>query len=163
LLLSPPNYDLFQSLIIKLVLRDEHESAGLPRRRRSFKQEVLGIACFKSALLHFAHTHCIDLGTFTRLTICYMNDVRHWPFLGKPPWRVASFSHGKVDRTHHGDDGVIFSGRHAVPEKSIGGSSDLTSHGFFADWIVSPAFNLCTPWLGIVNYLSGVRNNVFRP
>ncbi|MDE3016270.1 MAG: ATP-dependent helicase [Pseudomonadota bacterium] len=36
----------------------------------------------------------------------------------------------------------------AVPEKSIGGSfgdTDLTSHGFFADWKVSPACNLCTP------------------
>ncbi len=36
----------------------------------------------------------------------------------------------------------------AVPEKSIGGSfenTNLTSHGFFADWVVSPGFNLCTP------------------
>jgi hypothetical protein len=36
----------------------------------------------------------------------------------------------------------------AVPEKSIGGSfdnTDLASHGFFADWTVSPTFNLCTP------------------
>ncbi len=36
----------------------------------------------------------------------------------------------------------------AVPEKSIGGSfdnTDLTSHGFFADWSISPSFNLCTP------------------
>ena len=33
-----------------------------------------------------------------------------------------------------------------VPEKSIGGSfadTDLTSHGFFADWNVDPQWNLC--------------------
>ena len=36
----------------------------------------------------------------------------------------------------------------AVPEKSIGGSfdnTDLTTHGFFVDWTVSPDYNLCTP------------------
>jgi len=35
----------------------------------------------------------------------------------------------------------------AVPEKSIGGSfkkTDLTPHGFFADWAPSPKYNLCT-------------------
>ena len=36
----------------------------------------------------------------------------------------------------------------AVPERSIGASfasTDLKSHGFFADWDVRPEFNLCTP------------------
>jgi len=36
----------------------------------------------------------------------------------------------------------------AVPERSIGGSfatTDLMSHGFFADWTVNPIYNLCTP------------------
>lgn len=36
----------------------------------------------------------------------------------------------------------------AVPERSIGGSfdrTDLTSHGFFADWDFNPDYNLCTP------------------
>lgn len=36
----------------------------------------------------------------------------------------------------------------AVPEKSIGGSFDsveLSKHGFFADWVVEPKNNLCTP------------------
>lgn len=36
----------------------------------------------------------------------------------------------------------------AVPEMSIGGSfkdTDLTSHGFFADWHVNERYNLCTP------------------
>ena len=36
----------------------------------------------------------------------------------------------------------------AVPERSIGGSfsnTKLSSEGFFADWIVSPELNLCTP------------------
>jgi hypothetical protein len=36
----------------------------------------------------------------------------------------------------------------AVPEKSIGGSFDsvpLTQFGFFADWVVEPKNNLCTP------------------
>ncbi|MBN2897387.1 MAG: ATP-dependent helicase [Clostridia bacterium] len=36
----------------------------------------------------------------------------------------------------------------AVPERSIGGSfdqTDLTSHGFFADWSFNPNYNLCTP------------------
>lgn len=36
----------------------------------------------------------------------------------------------------------------AVPERSIGGSfakTDLTRHGFFADWAFNPACNLCTP------------------
>lgn len=35
----------------------------------------------------------------------------------------------------------------AVPEKSIGGSfgkTDLTSNGFFANWIPNPEYNLCT-------------------
>lgn len=35
----------------------------------------------------------------------------------------------------------------AVPEKSIGASfssTKLTEHGFFADWIVNPKYNLCT-------------------
>ena len=36
----------------------------------------------------------------------------------------------------------------AVPERSIGSSfdhTDLTSHGFFADWDFTPKYNLCTP------------------
>ena len=36
----------------------------------------------------------------------------------------------------------------AVPERSIGGSFDsapLSNYGFFADWIVPPQHNLCTP------------------
>jgi hypothetical protein len=36
----------------------------------------------------------------------------------------------------------------AVPERSIGGSfdcTDLTSHGFFADWDFNSDYNLCTP------------------
>ena len=36
----------------------------------------------------------------------------------------------------------------AVPERSIGGSfdrTDLTSHGFFANWDFNPDYNLCTP------------------
>ena len=36
----------------------------------------------------------------------------------------------------------------AVPERSIAGSfasTDLTRHGFFADWEVKPEHNLCTP------------------
>ncbi len=36
----------------------------------------------------------------------------------------------------------------AVPERSIGSSfdrTDLTSHGFFADWDFDSAYNLCTP------------------
>ena len=36
----------------------------------------------------------------------------------------------------------------AVPERSIGSSfakTDLTSHGFFADWDFNPSYNLCTP------------------
>ncbi|MES9956984.1 MAG: DEAD/DEAH box helicase [Sedimenticola sp.] len=36
----------------------------------------------------------------------------------------------------------------AVPERSIGGSfeaTDLTSHGFFADWNFNQDYNLCTP------------------
>lgn len=36
----------------------------------------------------------------------------------------------------------------AVPERSIGSSfspTQLTAHGFFADWDVRPEFNLCTP------------------
>lgn len=36
----------------------------------------------------------------------------------------------------------------AVPERSIGSSfarTDLTSHGFFADWDFNPTYNLCTP------------------
>lgn len=36
----------------------------------------------------------------------------------------------------------------AVPERSIGGSfssTELTNHGFFADWNVEPHNNLCTP------------------
>jgi superfamily II DNA or RNA helicase len=36
----------------------------------------------------------------------------------------------------------------AVPEKSIGGSFDsveLSKYGFFADWVVEPKNNLCTP------------------
>lgn len=35
----------------------------------------------------------------------------------------------------------------AVPEKSIGASfssTKLTEHGFFADWLVNPKYNLCT-------------------
>ena len=38
----------------------------------------------------------------------------------------------------------------AVPEKSIGGSfseTNLTSNGFFADWIPNDDYNLCTPGL----------------
>jgi len=36
----------------------------------------------------------------------------------------------------------------AVPERSIGASFDatnLTSHGFFADWNINSHYNLCTP------------------
>jgi len=36
----------------------------------------------------------------------------------------------------------------SVPERSIGGSfanTKLTEHGFFADWVYSPEYNLCTP------------------
>lgn len=36
----------------------------------------------------------------------------------------------------------------AVPERSIGASfstTNLTSHGFFADWLVAPERNLCSP------------------
>lgn len=36
----------------------------------------------------------------------------------------------------------------AVPERSIGGSfanTDLTTHGFFADWTPNDQYNLCTP------------------
>ena len=36
----------------------------------------------------------------------------------------------------------------AVPERSIGGSfdtTDLKSHGFFADWEFDSKYNLCTP------------------
>ena len=36
----------------------------------------------------------------------------------------------------------------AVPERSIGSSfdkTDLTSHGFFADWEFNPDYNLCAP------------------
>lgn len=36
----------------------------------------------------------------------------------------------------------------AVPERSIGSSfdsTDLSSHGFFMDWVVEPQNNLCTP------------------
>nr|MCH9723390.1 ATP-dependent helicase [Planctomycetota bacterium] len=36
----------------------------------------------------------------------------------------------------------------AVPERSIGASfdtTDLTSHGFFADWKINSHYNLCTP------------------
>lgn len=38
----------------------------------------------------------------------------------------------------------------AVPEKSIGGSfakTNLTEHGFFADWELNSDYNLCTPGL----------------
>ncbi len=38
----------------------------------------------------------------------------------------------------------------AVPEKTIGGSfaaTDLKSHGFFANWELNDAYNLCTPGL----------------
>ena len=36
----------------------------------------------------------------------------------------------------------------AVPERSIGSSfrsTNLTDHGFFADWVINDAYNLCTP------------------
>ncbi|MGB1257999.1 MAG: DEAD/DEAH box helicase [Thiolinea sp.] len=36
----------------------------------------------------------------------------------------------------------------AVPERSIGASfapTQLTEHGFFADWTIDPTYNLCTP------------------
>lgn len=36
----------------------------------------------------------------------------------------------------------------SVPERSIGSSfdrTDLTAHGFFADWDFNPDYNLCTP------------------
>jgi superfamily II DNA or RNA helicase len=50
-----------------------------------------------------------------------------------------------LDKLHHqGLDKVIV----AVPERSIAGSfaaTDLTSHGFFADWDPKPEQNLCTP------------------
>ena len=49
-----------------------------------------------------------------------------------------------LDKLHHqGLEKVIV----AVPERSIGSSfssTDLTSHGFFADWVVEPRWNLCT-------------------
>ncbi len=40
----------------------------------------------------------------------------------------------------------------AVPEMSIGSSfkdTNLTEHGFFADWKVLPSYNLCIPGGGI--------------
>lgn len=50
-----------------------------------------------------------------------------------------------LDKLHHqGLKKVIV----AVPEKSIGGSfgtTDLKSHGFFADWTPNDEYNLCTP------------------
>lgn len=36
----------------------------------------------------------------------------------------------------------------AVPERSIGSSfrsTNLTEHGFYADWLINDAYNLCTP------------------
>lgn len=49
-----------------------------------------------------------------------------------------------LDKLHHqGIKKAIV----AVPEKSIGGSfgtTDLKSHGFFADWNPNPEYNLCT-------------------
>lgn len=45
---------------------------------------------------------------------------------------------------HQGIDKVIV----AVPERSIGssfGKTDLTKHGFFANWIPNEEYNLCTP------------------
>lgn len=50
-----------------------------------------------------------------------------------------------LDKLHHqGLKKAII----AVPERSIGGSFDstqLSKHGFFADWTVPPEHNLCTP------------------
>lgn len=50
-----------------------------------------------------------------------------------------------LDKLHNqGLDKVIV----AVPERSIAGSfapTDLTSHGFFADWQPNTRYNLCTP------------------
>ncbi|KQO64231.1 DEAD/DEAH box helicase [Curtobacterium sp. Leaf261] len=52
----------------------------------------------------------------------------------------------------------------AVPERSIGGSfasTELTRHGFFADWEIQPEHNLCTPGAStskvqqFVEFLSG--------
>lgn len=45
---------------------------------------------------------------------------------------------------NQGLDNVIV----AVPERTIASSfarTDLTSHGFFADWVPNPKYNLCTP------------------
>jgi len=50
-----------------------------------------------------------------------------------------------LDKLHNqGLDNVIV----AVPERTIASSfarTDLTSHGFFADWDPNPKYNLCTP------------------
>ncbi len=52
----------------------------------------------------------------------------------------------------------------AVPERSIGASfssTDLTKHGFFADWEIKPEHNLCTPGSSLgkvdafINFLNG--------
>lgn len=54
----------------------------------------------------------------------------------------------------------------AVPEKSIGGSfgeTNLTEHGFFADWQPNDDYNLCTPGLdnakGKVDAFNNFMNN----
>jgi len=57
----------------------------------------------------------------------------------------------------------------AVPERSIGSSfakTDLTSHGFFADWDFNPTYNLCTPGgesskvTAVVNFLDDPKEAI---
>ena len=53
----------------------------------------------------------------------------------------------------------------AVPERSIGGSfgqTDLTEHGFFADWYFNPDYNLCTPG-GEKSKVTAVQNFLSDP
>ena len=53
----------------------------------------------------------------------------------------------------------------AVPERSIGSSfdkTDLTSHGFFADWDFNPDYNLCTPG-GETSKVSAFKNFLGDP
>ena len=53
----------------------------------------------------------------------------------------------------------------AVPERSIGGSfdqTDLTDHGFFADWRFNPDYNLCTPG-GEKSKVNAVKNFLSDP
>lgn len=53
----------------------------------------------------------------------------------------------------------------AVPERSIGASfdqTDLTSHGFFADWKFNPDYNLCTPG-GDASKVTAFKNFLSEP